>query len=69
MEYKISVQKDRASRLVSELGKQVEVLNEEGGFTQLRVTIEHTGDVLSLFHAGIMHGLDIAFDHNKTQKS
>ena len=68
MEYKISVQKERASYWMKELGSHVEVVNEDETWAQLKVTIESAGDILSIFHAGVVRGLDTAFEMNKTQQ-
>lgn len=58
MEYKISVQKDRAAHLVKELGNRIEVIEQDQEWTRVKITIESSSDILSIFHAGVMRGVE-----------
>jgi len=58
MTYKVFVINDRVKYLSQQLGDRVIVINEEDNMTVVEVTINDSMDVLSLFHAGVMAGLN-----------
>ena len=58
MTYKVFVMNDRVKYLSQQLGDRVIVINEENNMTVVEVTINDSMDIISLFHAGVMAGLN-----------
>jgi len=58
MTYKVFVINDRVKYLSQQLGDRVIVINEEDNMTVVEVTINDSMDIISLFHAGVMAGLN-----------
>ena len=61
MTYKIFISEDRIKFLVKELGEsKVKVLDKKDTSTiPVEVTIESSLDLLNVFHAGVMAGINV----------
>ena len=60
MNYEFVMLKERAPFLVKELGDKVTIgENHKDDFVHVSVNIESSTDLLSFFHAGIKHGMEI----------
>ena len=58
MKYQLSFLHERLSFLQSQLGWRITVLNQEGEYTKAEITINDGFDLLNVFHAGIMCGVN-----------
>jgi hypothetical protein len=56
MKYQLLVLNDRLTFLQKELDNRLTVLGTDDKFTQIEVTINNGGDILNIFHAGVMCG-------------
>ena len=57
MKYQLSVLNHRVKFILAELGKSAEVIDQDGEYTRIAITIEGSYDLLCLFHAGIREGM------------
>jgi VCBS repeat-containing protein len=58
MVYKLCISKDRVQYLTQQLGDNIVVVSEKDSIHTVEVTINDDMDALSLFHAGIMAGMN-----------
>jgi hypothetical protein len=58
MIYKLCISKDRVQYLKQQLGDKVVVVGEKNSIHTVEITINDDMDALSLFHAGIMAGMN-----------
>jgi hypothetical protein len=56
MKYQLLVLNNRLTFLQKELDNRLTVLETENNFTRIEITINGDGDILSVFHAGVMCG-------------
>ena len=59
MKYKLSVLNERLEYLVKRLEENLEVIEVDGNFTRIEITIVDSSTLLDIFHAGVMSGLDV----------
>jgi hypothetical protein len=62
MTYKLSISPERVKYILREMGDdRVKIIREGDHFTQVEITIRNGFDALSLFHAGVMSGLNATY--------
>jgi hypothetical protein len=59
MIYKLCISKDRIQYLKQQLGDKVVVVGEKDSIHTVEITINSDMDALSLFHAGVMSGINM----------
>lgn len=64
MKYQFDIQNDRVKFLTKELTDKISIVEQDGKWTRVEITIENNMDLLHVFHAGCKAGIDAMMPDN-----